>query len=254
MKKETIVRNTMREFKEGKLRSSSGEKVTSRKQAIAIALSKSGQSKFAAGGMVGQNLVFDRWDEKLEGRIIEITDSGDYIVSSGSRTILVSPDDIISYGDMKPKKRFSFFKDGGTTSSETILWAVKVGEPDWKEVLITNNPDKIDEARKWASENGFDRFRVASVDMSSRPDFTKTFKDGGDVMKYDWASMWKKPSKSSRVMIGDVVFQKHSDQPYKIIELLDDQYTVAKIVNNEETEWKTFNKDFYEHRMFEKRN
>jgi hypothetical protein len=74
-------------------------------------------------------------------------------------------------------------------------------------------------------------------------------------MDYDWASMWKKPSKpSSNVKIGDIVFQKHSEQPYKIIELLDDQYTVAKIVNNEEIEWKTFNKDFYEHRMFEKRN
>lgn len=34
------VRRVMREFKEGKLRSSSGKKVTSRKQAIAIALSQ----------------------------------------------------------------------------------------------------------------------------------------------------------------------------------------------------------------------
>jgi hypothetical protein len=54
MKKETIVSNTMREFKEGKLRSSSGDKVTDRDQAIAIALSKSGQSKYAKGGYIVQ--------------------------------------------------------------------------------------------------------------------------------------------------------------------------------------------------------
>lgn len=35
----------MHKFKHGTLRSSSGKKVTSRKQAIAIALSESGQSK-----------------------------------------------------------------------------------------------------------------------------------------------------------------------------------------------------------------
>lgn len=43
-KKETLfqkkVHKVMKEFKEGKLRSSSGKKVTSRKQAIAIALSE----------------------------------------------------------------------------------------------------------------------------------------------------------------------------------------------------------------------
>lgn len=39
------VEKVMSEFKEGALRSSSGAKVTSRKQAVAIALSESGQSK-----------------------------------------------------------------------------------------------------------------------------------------------------------------------------------------------------------------
>jgi hypothetical protein len=38
------VETVMHEFKEGDLKSSSGDKVTSRKQAIAIALSESGQS------------------------------------------------------------------------------------------------------------------------------------------------------------------------------------------------------------------
>lgn len=39
------VEKVMGEYKEGTLKSSSGAKVTSKKQAIAIALSESGQSK-----------------------------------------------------------------------------------------------------------------------------------------------------------------------------------------------------------------
>jgi len=39
------VGKVMREHKKGKLRSSSGRKVKSRKQAIAIAMSESGQSR-----------------------------------------------------------------------------------------------------------------------------------------------------------------------------------------------------------------
>jgi hypothetical protein len=38
------VETVMHEFKDGDLRSSSGRKVTNRKQAVAIALSESGQS------------------------------------------------------------------------------------------------------------------------------------------------------------------------------------------------------------------
>ena len=43
--KQRKVHKVMREFKSGTLKSGSGKKVTSRKQAIAIALSESGQSK-----------------------------------------------------------------------------------------------------------------------------------------------------------------------------------------------------------------
>lgn len=44
MKKEK-VHKVMSEYKEGTLKSSSGQKVTNRKQAIAIALSEAGMSK-----------------------------------------------------------------------------------------------------------------------------------------------------------------------------------------------------------------
>lgn len=43
--KKRKTHKVMHEFKTGSLKSSSGKKVTSRKQAIAIALSESGQSK-----------------------------------------------------------------------------------------------------------------------------------------------------------------------------------------------------------------
>jgi len=43
--KQVRVHDEMHKFKHGTLRSSSGKKVTNRKQAIAIALSESGQSR-----------------------------------------------------------------------------------------------------------------------------------------------------------------------------------------------------------------
>lgn len=44
-KMKSKVRKVMKEYKEGKLKSGSGEKVKSRKQAVAIAMSESGQKK-----------------------------------------------------------------------------------------------------------------------------------------------------------------------------------------------------------------
>ena len=48
MKKDK-VRTVMKEFKAGKLKSSSGKKVTNPKQAIAIGLSEAGMSKLKRG-------------------------------------------------------------------------------------------------------------------------------------------------------------------------------------------------------------
>ncbi len=44
-RKKGKVKKVMHEYKEGKLKSSSGRKVKSRKQAVAIAMSESGQSR-----------------------------------------------------------------------------------------------------------------------------------------------------------------------------------------------------------------
>lgn len=90
--------------------------------------------------------------------------------------------DYIKYGKNKEN---GMFEDGGGVkkdNTETILWAVKIGEPDWNEVMITNKSERIEGAKKWASENGFDRLRVSTIDLNEKPDFTKTIKrDGGGV-------------------------------------------------------------------------
>jgi len=56
-----------------------------------------------------------------------------------------------------------------------VLYAVKKGEPDWAERIITEYEDRIVAARKWAEQNGFDRFRIATYsDEPEFPDFKKT--------------------------------------------------------------------------------
>jgi DNA polymerase III sliding clamp (beta) subunit (PCNA family) len=73
------------------------------------------------------------------------------------------------------------FNQGGSVGVETVLFAVRKGEPDYNEVLITNNPDKIEDAKKWALANGFDRLRISKIDMMEKPDFKKTFVYGGEI-------------------------------------------------------------------------
>jgi DNA repair protein RadC len=66
------------------------------------------------------------------------------------------------------------FSNGGK-----VLWAVKKGSPAWEEQIITENEKDIDKAKNWAKENGFDRFRIQTIDLSTKPDFKKTFAKGG---------------------------------------------------------------------------
>jgi hypothetical protein len=71
-------------------------------------------------------------------------------------------------------------------TKETILWAVKVGDEDWQEQIITTDENQIEAAKEWASNNGFDRFRVAKIDLGVKPDFVSTlnmFEMGGSVNK-----------------------------------------------------------------------
>lgn len=53
-----------------------------------------------------------------------------------------------------------------------ILFAVKVGEPDYAEQLITEVESRIPAASEWAKSPGFDRLRVAEI-ADGPPDFRK---------------------------------------------------------------------------------
>lgn len=55
-----------------------------------------------------------------------------------------------------------------------VLFATKKGEPDYMEQLITEKSEAINDASKWALVNGFDRLRIATIDLGKKPEFTKT--------------------------------------------------------------------------------
>ena len=68
MDKNSKVRKVMGEYKDGKLKSSSGHKVTNRNQAMAIALSEAGVNrKMFHGGRLGDGKVVQG---KTRGRIV----------------------------------------------------------------------------------------------------------------------------------------------------------------------------------------
>lgn len=68
MNKQDKVGVVMKEFSDGKLKSSSGDKVTNRNQAMAIALSEAGISKkMFAGGKAGDGKIVQGF---TKGRIV----------------------------------------------------------------------------------------------------------------------------------------------------------------------------------------
>jgi hypothetical protein len=60
--------------------------------------------------------------------------------------------------------------------NEHVLWGVRKGNPDWMTEILTTDPAKFEDAKKWARENGFDRFRTAIIDLTTPPDFSSTVK------------------------------------------------------------------------------
>lgn len=100
----------------------------------------------------------DLWNEKYDDRLNKLN------LTYEERT------------QLNPK---NWYADGGQV--EKVLFAVKQGEPNWAEVVITENESKFEEAKKWAEANGFDRFRIAEIDMSKKPKFA----NGGGVGYYE---------------------------------------------------------------------
>lgn len=64
-----------------------------------------------------------------------------------------------------------------TQSTETVLWAVKKGAPDYAEEVLyqcqgyTNLEQLKERGEQWAEQNGYDRLRIAVIDMTTAPDF-----------------------------------------------------------------------------------
>ncbi len=59
--------------------------------------------------------------------------------------------------------------------STKVLWGVKKGEADYMEQIITDKEENFVNAKKWASDNGFDRFRITEI-SNQFPDFAETVK------------------------------------------------------------------------------
>lgn len=55
-----------------------------------------------------------------------------------------------------------------------VLWGVRIGRPDWDEEILTTHAERIDDAKSWATAQGFDRFRVVDIDLSRPPNFAAT--------------------------------------------------------------------------------
>jgi GNAT superfamily N-acetyltransferase len=87
------------------------------------------------------------------------------------------------------------FAEGG--GIEAVLWATKIGEPDYNEQLITEDSSQIEDAKKWALANGFDRIRVSRID-NSKPDFTKGFNKYAEGGSVDNNTMIFEPSKADQ--------------------------------------------------------
>jgi hypothetical protein len=61
---------------------------------------------------------------------------------------------------------------------EQAIWAVKKGQEAWREEVIYSGPPLSKEMQakceQWIEENGFDRMRIASLDLTAPPNFTET--------------------------------------------------------------------------------
>ncbi len=62
-----------------------------------------------------------------------------------------------------------------------VLWAVADGDFPYNEVIITEHEDKFEEAKQWATDHGYGRFRIAEVDMGTSADFIGTIKNKGEL-------------------------------------------------------------------------
>ena len=206
------------------------------------------ENKFESGGSISKNYeIVEGYDHYKNIPLYRVTDRDEYVGEWHSNRSDAEKE-LSGFGTK--------FNDGGSVKSNTRLGEKYIYTPYIDSVYTIT--DKLKFGQKWIltnDKNPYETHRLNNFEIDQwiksgilKPIDSK-YEKGGDVRGMDWYQMWQ-PKRNKVVKVGDIVVHQHSKQPYKIIELLDDQYTVAKLDGNKEIEWKTFYEDFENHKMF----
>jgi hypothetical protein len=153
---------------------------------------------FEDGGQIGQEIVFDDNGDENTGVIKDITNAGDYIVSSDDgRTLLAQRQlDVISLGAMRsaptetPRKRFGFFKDGGSVSGNRNKRFLDSLDVSYKQRVLRNIANHYgisiveaeEEVTDSESENLYEYITDTSLRMKVYNDMkNRRYDKGGEV-------------------------------------------------------------------------
>lgn len=72
------------------------------------------------------------------------------------------------------------YQNAATT--ETLLYGCKIDAPNYMEEILyeckgyVNKDEVMKKGQEWAAKNGYDRLRIAVIDLTTPPDFTKCIK------------------------------------------------------------------------------
>ena len=64
--------------------------------------------------------------------------------------------------------------------TETLLYGCKINAPKYMEEILyqckgfTNKKELMKKGKDWAKVNGYDRLRISVIDLTQKPNFTKT--------------------------------------------------------------------------------
>ena len=155
--------------------------------------------KYATGGEVlGRNIKFTDYNgETRNGVITESLDGGNFAVSSGFGSVLVTPEMVISF-DEKPqeskRKLFGFFEEGGNINTEIVTiyvndypYYLKKGG-DTTHLYMSNSREGIDLVipSHIGQYNGTPYYTdirswLKGGESPNGKKYTETFKDGGKI-------------------------------------------------------------------------
>lgn len=64
---------------------------------------------------------------------------------------------------------------------ETLLYGCKIGEPNYMEEILyqckgyTNKDELMSKGKAWAKDNGYDRLRIAEINLANQKTITEQF-------------------------------------------------------------------------------